>query len=481
MESPEALSQRPMPGAAATSTGEGEMPLWRIFFYGLGNAAGLLTYQTFNAFVAFFYTDYVKLPSQWVGRGWFAFGFWNAINDPIAGWLSDRTRSKIGRRTFYIRLMIIPVAVSFALIWLPPLNVDQHGATAVMVYFLVIISIYDMLQSIIILNQDALFPEMFQETSTRARAAAVRQIVGFALGVGVAVSLSPAIYGGPLGWTGLAILWSCVAALFYLLSLLGIRENPAYAEQAEQESIGAQFSLALKNNIFLIVLGVNFVLRFVVAVLLAVLPWYAKYVLELSGAETSIITSALVVSLAVSLFVWQYIYRRLGTRQALIVSFMLSAIFAAPLLLTTTLLSTTIALILLGLVVGGSALAPDLLFAEVIDEDYVRSGLRREGLYRGILGFMFRFPPAFSGLLLGELLAISGYDADLSVREQPEILITILRVFTAFGPAIAVGFGILLMLIYPLYGDRLNTIQDKANEMRRAFNATSNNQEHTTS
>lgn len=454
---------------SAETAVEKELPLWRVFFYGLGNAAGLLTYQTFNAFVAFFYTDYVKVPSQWVGRGWFAFGFWNAINDPIAGWLSDRTQSKVGRRTFYIRLLAIPVAIAFALIWLPPFDVKTDGITPVMVYFLVIISIYDILQSIIILNQDALFPEMFHSTKARSRAAAIRQIVGFVFGVGIAVVISPRIYDGALGWTGIALLWSSVAVLLYFLSLIGIQENPAYAEQSEPKPIWSQFRIALQNKTFLVVLLLNFVLRFVVGVLLLALPFYAKYVLQIGGSGQSTITGTLLFSVAVSLLVWQWIYQRLGTRRALIIAFFLSGICALPLLFTTGLVDTAIALGILGIFVGGTVLAPDLLFAELIDEDYVKTGIRREGLYRGILGFMFRFPPAFAGLILGELLASSGYDADLAVDAQPESFVTVMRIFTAASPLIAVVLGIILMGFYPLYGERLQQIQRRASALRTAM------------
>lgn len=451
---------------------QSELPLWKVFLYALGNAAGLLTYNTFNTFLQFFYTDHVGLPSNWVGRGWFAFGFWNAVNDPIAGWLSDNTQSAIGRRTLFIRLLALPVAIAFAMVWLPPLDVDQHGPTAVMVYFLVIISVYDMLQSIITLNQDALFPEMFQNIETRSRASAIRQFVGFGLGGGTAVALSPLVYDSALGWTGLAIIWGTVAALFYFLSLIGIEEDTAYAEAGEKLNIKNQFQTALKNHTFLIVIGISFVFRFVLAVLVAALPFYGKYVLKIDGDKTSLLLSALVVASVVSLGIWQPIFKRLGTRRALLISFGLTVICALPIMFTSGTAAAVAVLAVLGLVVGGALLVgPDLLFAELIDEDYVNTGTRREGMYRGILGFMFRFPPAFAGLILGELLDISGYDADLEVAEQPEAVETILRAFTGVAPIAAILLGIGLLLIYPLHGERLDRIQERAAQMRHDLHA----------
>lgn len=467
------ITEQPLAAAvpshqATTEEAEDELPFWKVFLYGLGNAAGLLMYNTFNTFIQFFYTDAVGLPSQWVGRGWFAFGFWNAVNDPVAGWLSDHTQAAVGRRTFYIRLIAIPVAVAFALVWLPPFDVATHGPVVVLAYFLVIISIYDMLQTIITLNQDALFPEMFQDTKTRARGAYIRQLVGFGLGGGTAIALSPAIYESSLGWTGLAVLWGSLASLFYFLSLIGIEENPAYGKQASQESMPAldELKSVLSNSTFVVVIGINFVIRFVLAILGASLPFYAKYVLRLDGIQTTIITSALIVSAVVAMLGWQWVFQRVGTRRAMLLSFALAAFLSLPFLFTTSLTATTFWLVILGSMVGGAFLGPDLIFAELIDEDYVQTNMRREGVYRGVLGFIFRFPPAFAGLIIGEMLALAGYDSALGASQQPAQVEQIIRYFTSVGPLVAGLIGIGLMVIYPLHGERLRRIQAQADDLR---------------
>ena len=331
-------------------------------------------------------------------------------------------------------------------------------------YFLVIISIYDMLQSVVTLNQDALFPEMYHETSERASGSGARQLIGFVVGTGLAVALTPTIYGR-LGWAALGVLWGTLAAMMYFVSLIGIRENLAFS-QTKTVAWRDQIRVVLKNRTFLIVLGINFMMRFILAALLAVLPFFAEYVLRIEEEELTPLTSALFITSGISVLVWQRIIVRLGTRGSMIVSMAIATVFAVPLLFTREVLATGIVLAFLGGAIGGTILGPDMLFAELIDEDYAQTGERREGMYRGIIGFVYRLPPAVAGLILGEGLAFAGYNSDLSVSEQPDAVITLIRMFVAVLPLVGLLLGIGLLFAYPLHGAYLQQVQQRAAALR---------------
>ena len=247
----------------------------------------------------------------------------------------------------------------------------------------------------------------------------------------------------------------------YFVSLIGIQENPAFAQQ-ETVSWRDQMRIVFHNRTFLIVLGINFMMRFILAALLAVLPFFAEYVLRIEEEELTPLTSALFVTSGISVLVWQYLIKRLGTRASMIASMGIATVFALPLLFTTDVLATGIVLALLGGAIGGTILGPDMMFAELVDEDYVQTGQRREGMYRGIIGFVYRLPPAVAGLVLGEGLALAGYNSDLDVSAQPEAVTTVIRFFLSALPLIGLVIGIGLLVLYPLHGKYLQDIQRRA-------------------
>jgi GPH family glycoside/pentoside/hexuronide:cation symporter len=321
--------------------------------YSLGSGAGLFLYNTFNSFIQFFYADVIGLPAQWVGRGLFGFGFWNALNDPLVGWIADSKKSAIGRRTWFIRTIAIPVAIAFMAIWLPPFNVTEHGKIIVLVYFLVIISIYDVLQSLITLCVDALLPEMFQEPNARLRGAVVVTVVGSVLG-GMAVALAPTVYG-KWGWGALAVIWGVFAACLYLASLPGIREDPKYAE-AEEAPILERLKIVFQNRTFLIVVGMNLTFRIILAVLVSSLPFYTKYVLQVGEGKTSQLVIAFVISYTVAMIIWQPMYRRFGTRNTLLISTTVFAVSSLPTIIASSLFDAMVVVGLIGFGLSGPSL-----------------------------------------------------------------------------------------------------------------------------
>lgn len=78
-----------------------------------GTLSGLIT----GGGMTYFYTKYLGLDEGLASIVWIIFAVWNALNDPLFGYISDRTRSKLGRRIPYIRYGALLYGLIFILSW----------------------------------------------------------------------------------------------------------------------------------------------------------------------------------------------------------------------------------------------------------------------------------------------------------------------------------------------------------------------------
>jgi GPH family glycoside/pentoside/hexuronide:cation symporter len=101
----------------------------------------------------------------------------------------------------------------------------------------------------------------------------------------------------------------------------------------------------------------------------------------------------------------------------------------------------------------------DVFIADVADEDELKTGSRREGMYFGVNGFMIRLGISINAAIMGKVMDITGYDANLAI--QPESAVTGLRLLMSFIPAAAIVLALLVLRYYPLDGDRLAEVKSR--------------------
>ena len=106
---------------------EENLPLkLKLAYGGLGAGINLPSQIAFSA-ITFFYNVILGLSAELIGIAWLLFSFWNAINDPIFGFIEDNTKSeKYGRRVPYIRFGAPVYGLVFILCWIP--FVDQNSS-----------------------------------------------------------------------------------------------------------------------------------------------------------------------------------------------------------------------------------------------------------------------------------------------------------------------------------------------------------------
>jgi len=142
----------------------------RAASYGTGQIADQAAYQSFTFLVFTFYFAVVQLEITLITVGFIIWAFWNSFNDPMLGYLSDRTHTKFGRRLPYIMIAIIPLGVILFLLFTPPLPIGVENQLGNFVYFMIIIILFELFYTMFSLNATSLFPETFISKDDRTKA-----------------------------------------------------------------------------------------------------------------------------------------------------------------------------------------------------------------------------------------------------------------------------------------------------------------------
>jgi glycoside/pentoside/hexuronide:cation symporter, GPH family len=451
------------------------LPRWQMILYASGSLATALSYQAFATYIQFFYIDILGLRALWVGAAWSLYGLWNAINDPLAGYLSDRTRTRWGRRIPWIATTFIPLSLTFYFLWLPPASLIASPQLALLFYFLALVLLFDLFWTIVVMNWTALFPEMVPDPAERATVSGWRQFFSI-WGLLLGVALPPVLAGADWsGRGGMALLLAVVTALFFGLSLLGSRERREFGRD-ETLPFGPAVRSTLANRDFRHFLGANLAINFIFLLMVATAPFYTKYVLQIqedltlaglgvtldAGMQTSAFLAVAFIVALPAMPLWVALARRQGAVQALRLA-CLAAVAALLLFFWPwNFYSGVLCTALFGLVFAGLLILPDLLIADLVDADELETGARREGIYFGMNGLVIRLAFTVQGLLIGGTLALTGYvpaSEGVLYPLQPPLALFGIRWLLAGMTAVSALLAFLLLRGYSLHGARLADIQ----------------------
>ncbi len=432
---------------------------WRKLLYAFGMFGVALSYQAFTGWIQFYYLDVLRLAPAAMSVAWVIFTIWNMFNDPIAGQLSDNTRTRWGRRIPWIAVLSIPLGISFYLLWAVPSGLMGKSAalfSGLWWYFLAVLLLFDTLWSAITINYVALFPEMYPKQSERASVSAWRQaftIVALILAIVLTKDIAESI-----GWARMGMLFGGITALAFLVSLAGSREHP----ENYREEPTVPFTRALRytfgNRSFRWFVMMNLMVEFTLLVLPAVVPLYAKYVLGVTeGLQQGLLSGAAFLSAVPAFALWSWAAKRWETRQAVMASMVAFGALLLPLLFVQTYTQAIITTAALGLGLAGLLMLRDIMLADVIDEDSLVAGVRREGMYFGMNGFIIRLAFAFQGAMLGGMLALTGYNPVLEA--QPPNVALGLRILITLVPMAAMTVGVFAAWKYPLHGAQLRQVK----------------------
>ena len=452
----------------------------RSIAYSTGNLGVSLFFNTTQTWLIFFYVDVVRLDARLVGLAFaLAYGVWNAINDPLVGALSDRTHTRWGRRVPYIALGTPVLLVLFFLVWSPPLGghpLANPRSWGMFAWLTVVIAFFDLANTAVSVPYVSLFPELYPDLRLRTEVSIYRQVAAM-IGIALGIAVMPLLVGrigarsGELaGYRGAGLVLGVVGAASLAVSLLGSRE-PVRVEPKQALPLLEAFKATLVNRSFVTFMVADLMINFIWSWLSAMLPFFCKYVLGTSDTQTSVLFAAMIGTALVLYPAWRWVALRIGSRATLALSVSLFVVFLLPVLVVRSLPGALVMMLLVGSGQSGMTLVREILLGDVIDEDELATGRRREGSYFGVCAFIERLVMVLiSGASL-LVFRLSRYDAAAAI--QPDTVSLGIRLGMTVLPLAALAILLAALKFYPLGRRQVQDLQVKLGELHRHTDASS--------
>ncbi|MEC0241178.1 MFS transporter [Paenibacillus dokdonensis] len=390
------------------------------YTFALGMFAMMVPSQAFSTFYSFFYVEKLGLGIGLATLARTIFLFWDAVNNPLFGHWSDRTNTRLGRRRPWIFGAMPLFMLTFIMVFSPPGGLSQNGLFA---WFLTALILFEAVSTVLWVNYGALFPELYQGDRLRAKASAIQQsyqVVALLIGS----ALTPIIFKA-LNFPSMSIIYAFVFGIAMLICMLGVRERKEHSV-GEPLKLGAAFKETLKNKKFWLFNISNSFAQTVNGLVSSMIPFYAKYVLKIGDDQITILMAAVFVSVIPLVFVWYWICRRMDGVKVWRLSLAVYAVSVLPLWFGFNLVSGVAAGIAVGFGLAGFLVTPAMVSGRIIDEDAEKTGLRREGIYTAVAGFITRSSGLISALAFLIVGLIFGYESGEKPGANPEMTFRVL-------------------------------------------------------
>ena len=364
--------------------------------------------------------------------------FIDAADNLVYGFLSDRTRTKWGRRRPWLVIGTPLLVLGLILFFTPPAGLE---ANALYIYAMLFYILAGTLDSVINANYGALFPELFTTDVTRAKANALRQAFQLVAMI-ISIALTPVVVD-KLGWSMTAIVYGLLGGVVILYMALTSHEKPVTEEEKKPELWDSVKTL-LTNKKFWIAGITNAFYSAGMSLVMAGLPLYAKYTLGINSLQQSLLFGGVLLVAIGSVAVWAYWVKKYDL--VMVWRFAIAALALAyiPLFFANSFYVALGCAMLVGFGFAGVITTMDLIQARIMDEDQARNNVRREGIISNALGFMNRLNGLFTSAAYALLGVLFGYVSGEVPGPQPGTAARyLLTVFPLVMMFLSLGFSFL--------------------------------------
>ncbi|MEV6517022.1 MFS transporter [Micromonospora chalcea] len=399
---------------------------------------------------------------------------WDVLVNPVAGRISDRTRSRWGARRPYLLVGGLTLAVLFASIFAAPFASGPGAAAYVALAFLATATAFAFFQ----VPYVAMPAELTADPAERTRMMTWR-IAVLALAILVSGAVAPAVVtaggDGVPGhrWMGLFVAALIVAGTVGVF--LGTRSAPSGTVGESEPSLRAQLAVATRNRPFRVLL-ICFVIQSAgVATVLAGVKYFAGQVLREPDSGPTLLFACFVAPALLVMPLWSRAGARLGKRASLVAASLIFAVGALTLVAAPALPAAAAYAVVAVIGVGyaGQQVFALAMLPDCIAYDTARTGRRQAGVFTGLWTAGETFGLALGPGIYGLVLQLAGYvssSTGTAAAQSDTARLGVLLGFTVL-PALLVAIPLVLLRGYTLTPAQLTAAAPEADDAAPAARA----------
>ena len=423
------------------------LPLGRIVSYSLPALGTSMILVSVAIYLPNFYTDELGVTAGMLSWVFLVGRFWDAVTDPVMGYISDRTHTRWGRRRPYFLLSALPIWAAFYWIWSPDPGLSSNETFVHLIVCYLALYTFWTVFSIPYLSLGMELTTAYHE---RTRLFAGRQgfyIAGTTLGMLAPAIVAEALGSKAAGYSALGAVFGGLTVVLILITFTRVRERTGAATR-EPFPFFEGLRLTFRNRAFVVLLLV-YLFSLVGASFIAPLSLYiAKYVIQAEWVMKYVMLAYMAGSL-LSIPIWLRLSRRIGKNRTWTAAMVLGTVGYA--LSYTYHEGTWVRWIVLAVVVGAAAgctmtLGP-ALSADVIDSDELETGMRREGAFVGVWSFVDKAAVGLAVFVGLQGLEAIGYRPNVA---QNETVIEGMKFLYCLLPAVCHLAAVIVFQRFPI-------------------------------
>lgn len=427
--------------------------------FGIGDLGGNLFFTFMSFYSLYFLTDTLLIPSAVAGLAIAIGKIWDAVTDPVMGFISDRTRTRWGRRRIWMFLGAPLLFASFCWFLSAPSVGDP---TAVAVWAALVLCLLNTAYTMVNIPYNSLTPDLTKDYREQASLNGYRftfAVVGTILGAGIVPFLRGAYADGRKDYTMVGIIFGAIILVTSLATVFAVRERDNRGDGKLKGSFFPTYLAVFKCKPYVRILMTYALHITAITFLSGTIAYYFKYIYKDEG----MVSFALLALLGVAMFfipISVLVSKRIGKKKTYQIFFWTISAICMVIFFFGHLFGPMFFLAMMALAgvgLGFSYMAPYAMLPDAIEVDALRTGVKKEGSFYGMWTFMTKVGAAIALAVTGLVLQFGGFVPN--VDQGPGALLAI-RILIGPVAVVFLVVAYIALRMYPLTEEKYKAIME---------------------